>query len=322
MDEFSFIRSIQPAAYFQSSLIKGVSDDAAVFRQPSEDVVTAVDTMVEDVHFSKETMDPYHVGYRALAANLSDLAAMGSKPAFYLVSLVVSKDWSEEELKELYRGMQSLAKEHQIDLIGGDTVSGKQLCVSITVFGYVLKNKARYRNAARHGDVVFATGTLGDSRAGLECILKGRHDRYLIDRHRLPSPRVRFAEELAFCRRVALNDISDGIASEANEIAEASQVDLHLNFEQLPFSPQLAEFFPSQYEEWVLTGGEDFELIGTVNEQEWPRVLEAAEKTGTSVAQIGRVKDSGNTGAVYLYKEDVRTLLTKSGYTHLQEERD
>ncbi len=86
MDEFSFIRSIQPSTYSQSSLIKGVSDDAAVFRQPSEDIVTTVDTMVEDVHFSKKTMDPYHVGYRALAANLSDLAAMGSTPAFYLVS--------------------------------------------------------------------------------------------------------------------------------------------------------------------------------------------------------------------------------------------
>ncbi|MFG6150401.1 thiamine-phosphate kinase [Halobacillus sp. B23F22_1] len=322
MDEFSFIDSIQPAAYYQASLIKGVSDDAAVFRQSSEDIVTAVDTMVEDVHFSRDTMEPYHVGYRALAANLSDLAAMGSTPAFYLVSLVVPRGWSREELLEVYRGMRALANEYHIDLIGGDTVSGKQLCVSITVFGYVLKNKARYRSAARPGDIIFATGTLGDARAGLECILKSVNDSYLIKRHRTPDPRVDFAKSLTPLSRVSLNDVSDGIANEANEIAEASRVDLHLNFEHIPYSPQLPELFPSHFEEWILSGGEDFELIGTVSEKEWPLVVEAAHQTDTPLVEIGRVKESDKNGAVYLHKEGKRSILNKSGYTHLQEERD
>ncbi|WP_101844956.1 thiamine-phosphate kinase [Halobacillus sp. Marseille-P3879] len=321
MDEFSFIRSIQPSTYSQSSLIKGVSDDAAVFRQPSEDIVTTVDTMVEDVHFSKKTMDPYHVGYRALAANLSDLAAMGSTPAFYLVSLVVSDEWSEEELKELYRGMSTLAEDYRIDLIGGDTVSGKQLCLSITVFGYVLKNKARYRSVARPGDVVFATGTLGDARGGLECLLTDLYDPYLVKRHRMPDPRVNFAISLAALSRVCLNDVSDGIANEANEIAESSDVVLDLNVGDIPFSPQLAKLFPDHYEEWMLSGGEDFELIGTVSDKEWPLVLEAGKRTNTSVNQIGRVIESKGKPSVHLSKEGKRSLLTKSGYTHLQEER-
>ncbi|MCP3032563.1 thiamine-phosphate kinase [Halobacillus sp. A1] len=322
MDEFSFIDSIRPSAYLQPSLIKGVSDDAAVFRQPSEDIVTAVDTMVEDVHFSRETMQPYHIGYRALAANLSDLAAMGSTPAFYLVSLVVPNDWTQEELGEVYRGMRTLASDYHMDLIGGDTVSGKQLCVSITVFGYVLKDKARYRSAAQSGDIVFATGTLGDARAGLECILNGVNDPYLIQRHRTPYPRVHFAKRLSSLSRVALNDVSDGIANEANEIAEASKVELHLNFEQIPYSSQISELFPSRYKDWVLSGGEDFELIGTVSEKEWPHIVEAAKQDNTPVVEIGRVKESSQNGAVYLYKEGKRSILNKSGYTHLQEERD
>ncbi|MFC7063241.1 thiamine-phosphate kinase [Halobacillus seohaensis] len=323
MDEFSFIKSIQPTGYRQSSLIKGINDDAAVFRQTSQDIVTSVDTMVEEVHFSKKTMTPYHVGYRALAANLSDLAAMGSTPAFYLVSLVVPKGWNKEELSELYRGMQELSDKYQMDLIGGDTVSGKELCVSITVFGYVIKRMARYRNSALAGDIVFATGTLGDARAGLECILTGQDEPFLMGRHRMPSPRVHFAEKLTVLERVTLNDVSDGIANESNEIAEASAVDLHLDFEKVPYSPSVATLFPDKYEEWILSGGEDFELLGTVSEKDWSKVQEIAKQTNTVVTPIGVVKESvDQEGRVYMVKNGEKSILNKSGYTHLQEERD
>ncbi len=217
--------------------------------------------------------------------------------------------------------MGTLAEDYRIDLIGGDTVSGKQLCLSITVFGYVLKNKARYRSAARPGDIVFATGTLGDARGGLECLLTDLYDPYLVKRHRMPDPRVNFAISLAALSRVCLNDVSDGIANEANEIAESSDVVLDLNVGDIPFSPQLAKLFPDHYEEWMLSGGEDFELIGTVSEKEWPLVLEAGKRTNTSVNQIGRVIESKGKPSVHLSKEGKRSLLTKSGYTHLQEER-
>src|SRR5699024_10384081 len=146
MDEFSFIDSIKQYTYKQSSLKKGIGDDAAVFRQPSEDIVTAVDTFVEGVHFSRKTMDSFHVGYRALAANISDLAAMGAAPAFYLVSIVIPKTWPIEEIEQIFFGMKDLAGIYKLDLVGGDTVSGKELTISITVIGYVDRNKARYRS--------------------------------------------------------------------------------------------------------------------------------------------------------------------------------
>src|SRR5699024_8531183 len=140
--------------------------DAAVFRQTHQDIVTAVDTFVEDIHFSKKTMQAYHVGYRVLAANLSDMAAMGAKPAYYLTSIVVPEHWSMGELSSIFKGMKSLASNYNIDLIGGDSVSGEKLVISITVIGFVDKNKARFRHDAQAGDIVFVTGTLGDSQAG------------------------------------------------------------------------------------------------------------------------------------------------------------
>src|SRR5690625_389178 len=117
MDEFSFINSIKPSTYRQSSMIKGIGDDAAVIRESAEDIVTAVDVFVENVHFSRETMNPFHIGYRALAANLSDMAAMGATPTYYLVGAVVPKNWSSGELHEIFKGMRHLADKYAVDLI-------------------------------------------------------------------------------------------------------------------------------------------------------------------------------------------------------------
>src|SRR5690625_7251809 len=160
----SFINLIKQSTYRQSGLIKGIGDDAAVFRHTANDIVSAVDVFVENIHFSRETMTPFHIGYRALAANLSDMAAMGATPTYYLVGAVVPKNWSSGELHEIFKGMRHLADKYAVDLIGGDTVSGSELTFSITVFGKVRKDKARYRSAARRGDIVFVSGTLGVER--------------------------------------------------------------------------------------------------------------------------------------------------------------
>ncbi|MBH0231550.1 thiamine-phosphate kinase [Halobacillus yeomjeoni] len=324
MDEFSFIDSIRPSYYKQPSLVKGIGDDAAVFRPSGQDVVTAVDTMVEGVHFSRKTMSPFYMGYRALAANLSDLSAMGSTPAFYLVSIVVPEEWEQEELNELYTGMKSLADEYSVDLIGGDTVSGDQLSISVTVFGYVDRGKSRYRSSAKPDDIVFVTGTLGDSRAGLEILLNdlsidSKEAAFFIERHRRPVPRVDFAQSLLSIERVTLNDVSDGIASEAHEIAEASQVDLHLTMEDVPFTDFIKKWFNKSYKEWMLSGGEDFELIGTVAGEDWNVVEEAAKECGISITKIGTVKEMAHEQPeVYIYENNEKKKLMKSGYTHLK----
>ncbi|MFC2947543.1 thiamine-phosphate kinase [Virgibacillus sediminis] len=321
MDEFSFIDSIKQKYYKQPTLLKGVGDDAAVFRQQNKDIVTSVDTMVENVHFAKYTMSPFHAGYRALAANISDLAAMGAVPAFYLVSIVIPADLSNEDAGSIFSGMESLASLYRMDLIGGDTVSGKELSISITVIGYTEPGRARYRSSARQGDLVFVTGSLGDSQAGFHILAnKGEYEEesYFIERHRMPSPRVDFAAKLSGIKRVSLNDISDGLANEVNEIADASQVTIILNEKDLPVSPQYPQFPVDLQHKWKLYGGEDFELVGTVAEDDWESVKEAASNTDTVVTPIGYVAERSLSSKVYLITDNGKIPLYSEGYTHLK----
>ena len=321
VNEFKFINSIKQSYYRNNTTIKGIGDDAAVFRLPYHDIVTSVDTLVDGIHFSKETMKPFHVGYRSLAANLSDMAAMGANPISYLVSIVVPKNYSNYDLQEIYRGLETLAKKHQVDLIGGDTVTGEQLVLSVTVNGAVLPGKARYRDLMRPGDIIFVTGTLGDAAAGLNILLDKQSvdfgADYLINRHRMPTPRVEFASQLANIERLALNDISDGIASEANELAQASRLTIYLDEGKLPLSKELKQFPRVQQLDYSLSGGEDFELIGAVSPEYWRLVRDAAEQTNTPIVKIGEVKDERkNSGTVWIKRNETYIKLQSSGYVH------
>lgn len=322
MDEFDFIEEIKQKTYHQSGLMKGVGDDAAVFRQTSNDIVTAVDMFVEGVHFSNATMDAYHIGYKVLAVNVSDVAAMGATPRYYMVSIACPDSYSDPFYKQIYHGMRDFASTYKMDLIGGDTVSGKELAISVTVIGTVPAGKARYRNQARPNDIVFVTGTLGDSQAGLHILLnqleaKGKD--YFISKHQQPEPHVEFAKGMRNIKRLALNDISDGIASELNEIAASSDVSIELFRAYLPVSKHYNQFPQHLQRKWMLFGGEDFELVGTVSKEDWETVKEIAENTGTKVTKIGHaIRRKHSSGNVFLLENDQRVPLNKGGYTHLK----
>ena len=321
MDEFSFIDSIKQSYYKQAALKRGIGDDAAVFHI-DEDIVAATDTFVEDIHFSRSTMQPFHIGYRALAANISDMAAMGARPMFYLVSIVIPTKWPMEGISAIFSGMDAIASQYQMDLIGGDTVSGKELAISITVIGSVPDNRARYRHDAKSGDIVFVTGTLGDSQAGLYLLSKEnasvfKDADYFILRHRMPAPRVEFSLGLQKLNRVSLNDVSDGIANEANEIAEASSKAIVLYDDLIPIHSSLQQFPKEHQFQWKYFGGEDFELIGTVPEKDWPLVQEIADNTKTKVTKIGMVFESEEP-RVYYIKNNKKQKLYKHGYKHLK----
>ncbi|PAV27688.1 thiamine-phosphate kinase [Virgibacillus profundi] len=321
MDEFSFIDSIKQNYYRQSTLIKGIGDDAAVLSSSPEDIVTAVDTFVEGVHFTKTSMEPFFVGYRGLAANLSDLAAMGASPAFYLVSIVIPKSWSMEEIAQIFSGMKELAGIYSMDLIGGDTVSGKELSISVTVIGYVKKGKARYRSVAKNGDIVFVTGTLGDSQAGFHILTNPGvylNESYYARRHQMPSPRVDFAKSLDRLPRVSLNDISDGIASEASEIAEASGVNITLNALKIPVADSYDQFSEDLQHHWKFYGGEDFELMGTIPGSDWAEVQKLADQSQVRITEIGYVTMDHENGNVFLEKNNEKKQLQKRGYNHLK----
>ncbi|TWI53946.1 thiamine-phosphate kinase [Halalkalibacter nanhaiisediminis] len=325
-DEFAFISKIAPIKTYQSSLVQGIGDDAAVYRGSEKmDEVVCVDTMVEGVHFRRDTLSPYQIGKKGLAINVSDLAAMGAIPAFYLVSIAIPSSWNEEELAEIYRGMDELATRYNMDLIGGDTVSTDgPLVLTVTVMGRVERNQAKYRHQANAGDVVFLTGYVGSSAAGLELLFdKGVGGEFtvaeqvLVHAHQEPTPHVEAGRILAtFHERISLNDVSDGVASEANELAEASKVKVTIEADALPFHESMKNFSREKQLDWALFGGEDFVLIGTVAKEYVNKLSERFRKRNVLFFEIGNV-EAGEPG-VFLKDGQQVTRLEKHGYNHFQ----
>lgn len=323
-DEFEWIQQHTPAHSHQKRLEEGIGDDAAVYKASSFfDEVVCVDTMIEGIHFTKETMAPYDIGYKALAANISDLAAMGAEPSFYIVSIAIPPHWEDDDLSGLYKGMAELGDRFEMDLIGGDTVSSAhELMVSITVIGRVETGRRLLRRNAEPGDIIFLTGPVGRSASGLKLLLeKGRHasfssiEQTLLSCHQRPEPQVKTGRLAAsLSARIALNDISDGLASESFEIAEASGVQMHLEHELVPVPDEFAGYDPSDYWEWMLYGGEDFELLGTVEAGSWEEFQRLSEAAGINVTNIGRV-EAGAAG-VWLHHHGNAEALEKKGYNH------
>ncbi|MFK3939058.1 thiamine-phosphate kinase [Alkalihalobacillus sp. NPDC078783] len=326
-DEFEFIDQIKPASHHQPSLVMGIGDDAAVYAS-TEGMreVVCVDTMIEGVHFTKDTLSPYQIGRKALAINVSDLAAMGAVPRFYLVSIAIPSLWNDEDLNDLYKGMQELADKWKMDLIGGDTVSAKEsLVITVTAIGQVEEAVSLYRNKAAPGDIVFITGTVGSSAAGLGLLLeKGRYASFnkseaeLVFMHQQPEPQVEAGRLCARTQaRISLNDISDGVASEASELAVASDVSIYLEADQIPFHPALDEFDKGQKLAFAFNGGEDFQLIGTIEETAFSLFLEDALKAGIQIQRIGKVKEKAE-HPVYVTENDQLKPLQKGGFNHFK----
>ncbi|OIJ11363.1 thiamine-phosphate kinase [Anaerobacillus alkalilacustris] len=323
-DEFDFITKIKPKIAHQSSLKKGIGDDAAVFEGNSMfDELICMDTMVEGVHFTKETMAPFMIGYKALAVNISDIAAMGGVPTYYLVSIAIPNDWDEKELKEIYEGMKSLGDKYSVDLIGGDTVSSKQgLIITVTVCGKIEKESSLYRSNASPGDFVFLIGEVGGSAAGLELLLKhGLHypfsnqEKKLIEAHQYPTPQIEAGQLLASSKqRISLNDISDGLASEANEIAEASNVTLNIDYDKIPRNSFIEPYSEEKQKQWILFGGEDYQLIGTIPKAFYSEINQTFNQNGIKFTIIGEV--SSGDAEVYLINNYAKQILPKKGFNH------
>ncbi|MDG5785861.1 thiamine-phosphate kinase [Evansella sp. AB-P1] len=325
--EIKWIQSITPSEIRQKAVKVGIGDDAAIIEQEKGmETVIAVDTMVEDIHFTKQTMTLEAIGYKALAVNISDLAAMGAIPLSYLVSIAIPKSgWTEKELSSIYVGMNRLGSRYNMDLIGGDTVStNDKLVLTVTVIGQIEKDRRLLRTNAKVGDVFFVTGPLGSSAYGLEKLLESGYRKLInaaklkpfIKAHQEPEPQIDGGRILAGCPfRIALNDVSDGLASEAKEIAEASNVSIEIDWDKVPKLPLIETYPIEKQEEWVLYGGEDFQLVGTVNEVNWESLTNLFEKESLSIFNIGSVTQGNR--EVQVRNKDGMRLITKTGYDHL-----
>ena len=293
--EFALIDTIQQrTAVARDDVRLGIGDDAAVLTvPPGMELAVAVDTMVEGVHFLPGQA-AFDLGWKSLAVNLSDLAAMGAVPAWALLALTLPTDWTptvrEAFVDGFADGFVALAREHRVALVGGDTTGGP-LAMSVTVHGFVPPGQALTRAAAQVGDAVLVTGTLGDAVAALHLLRRGEArdgDAPLLARMHRPVPRV--AAGLALRGRAhACQDISDGLLADLGHICAASGVGADLDVAALPRSAALvARFGEPAARDFALGCGDDYELVFTAPESEVETIRRELAPFG-GATRIGRI---------------------------------
>jgi thiamine-monophosphate kinase len=268
LSEFALIdRYFRKAGAMRADVHLGVGDDAALLQSPpGAQLVAAIDTLVEGVHFPLGS-PPASIGHRVLAVNLSDLAAMGARPAWALLALTIPKI-DERWLEEFTGGFAALARSHDVALVGGNTTSGP-LSLTIQILGHVAKSTALLRSGGRAGDRVFVSGTPGDAAAGLaieqaKLTASSEAERYLRKRFLYPSPRLALGDCLRSYATACI-DVSDGLLGDAGKLARASGCGVELVFDDLPVSEELViAVGERRARELALTGGEDYELCFTV----------------------------------------------------------
>lgn len=294
--EFDLIELIrQGTAQPRDDVRLGIGDDAAVLAVPAgQELVVAIDTLVDGVHFPRGTAAA-DVGWKALAVNLSDLAAMGASPAWALLSLTLPQA-DRAFVEGFVEGFAQLAKPQRLALVGGDTTRGP-LAVSVAVHGFVPPGKALTRQGARAGDAVLVTGTLGDAAAGLHALQQPRRDddgrdglrAFLIERLNRPVPRL--AAGIALREQAhACVDVSDGLLADLGHICAASGVGAEIDAALLPRSSALLGLYDDTAAlQFALSGGDDYELCFCVPATRLSQVQADLSRLGCGVSRIGRI---------------------------------
>jgi len=304
--EFGFIDKISRGCLIRpDNIVRAIGDDAAAFKVEADQLMlVTTDLLVERVHFLRDATSGFNLGYKSLAVNLSDIAAMGGSAGEAFVSIAIPADCPIEYLEDLYQGMKSLAAEFSVNILGGDTtISKTDLIINIAVTGTVQNSAILLRNAAQVGDVIYSTGFLGDSRAGLHLILNeiaadSSALKSLLKAHILPKPYLREGRFLAANDNVhAAIDVSDGLSSDLGHIVNESRVGARLYACRIPISPHLKTFcsrFAFDPIEFALAGGEDYTLLCTVAPDQAEKIaVEYVDKFHQPLYPVGEITSAG-----------------------------
>lgn len=284
MDEFQLIRKHFVRSGEVVGVSTGIGDDGAVLQpDPGKELIAVIDTLVEGIHFPDAT-DPFDIGYRVVAVNLSDVAAMGGRPRWMTLALTMPTA-EETWIARFAEGLHAAASEFDLALVGGDTTTGKTLVVSVQIIADVAAGKAIKRSGARPGDHIYVTGTVGDAAAGLELVASSESHPYLSARFLRPDARIEFGQALVGVATAAI-DVSDGLFADLGKLLAASGVGGNLDIETLPLSSELCAAFDLETRRrFALSGGDDYELCFTVGpDSTLPATDTPATRIGTVVA--------------------------------------
>jgi thiamine-monophosphate kinase len=279
-------------------VVKGIGDDCAVMRVSKKKYLLAtIDMLLEDVDFRIKGAEPYQIGWKSLACGLSDIAAMGGKAKYAVVSLGLPKKLPVEFVDELYSGIKTLARKFHVDIVGGDTNSSAKLIVDVAVLGYVEPENLKLRSGAKPGDIICVTGALGGS--------------YKSGRHMLFVPRLRESRCLVTGFKVnSMIDISDGLSTDLGHIAKASGVGACIYEDLIPVSRD------AKGVKAALNEGEDFELLFTMPLKEARRLAKHTfEVSGVKITQIGEILDK-KVGVKIIGRDGRATELKAKGFSH------
>jgi len=338
--EFDFIKHIrdQAAKADAADLVLGIGDDAAVLRErEGRETLVTVDLLVEEIDFKLEYAPPRHLGHRALAVSLSDIAAMGGAPAYSLLTLGIPKQFqtsnpeSQTFFEEFFAGYFALAEENSVALIGGDISSTPdRVTIDSIVIGHCRAGHAVRRGGAKIGDAVYLTGSVGASAAGLKLLLDGARlnekedslTQSALRAHLKPEPRVAFGGRVGG-RGLAhsMIDISDGLAQDLAHICEESGVTAIVDFDSLPVADEvgLISMGPEAAFEFAIYGGEDFELLFAANRDDEDELFEIAAGCDLKLSRIGEIipADRGRPELLLRHDGEVKPLSIR-GFDHFR----
>ena len=311
--EFGLIDKIKKSIIvFSKEVIFGIGDDAAVLKYDKKNyMLLTTDMLVENDHFSLKFSTPAQIGMKAIEQNASDIAAMGGIPKFAVISIALPNDASVEFVDGLYEGMNKKSKEYKINIVGGNITHSREIVINVALVGFVEKKFLALRSSAEIGDLIFFSGDVGKSTAGLELLrhnLKGKS----IKPHLEPKSRLKLARELVKTGINSMIDVSDGVASEVKHICDESKVGAMIYTDKIPISKNTvidSKKLGKDAVDFALYGGEDFELVFTANKNK----LKQLKKFDVKV--IGEIVDVKN--GIKLIKNN-KKISVESGFDHFR----
>ncbi len=328
--EFGLIDRIRMICGTETSpdMLLGIGDDTAVIRLDDHRAMVATcDIQVEDVHFQWETITPYQLGRRSMAVNLSDIASMGAAPSYALTSLAMPSSLPAAHFDKMFAGMNDEVREVGAYLVGGNLArSSERLVVDVFMWGIVDPAQMLTRSGAQVGDMVYVTGALGSSTAGLDVLLRygpSCADEYaeVVRAHLEPRARVREGQTIAGSGlATSMIDVSDGLAADIGHICDSSQVGVEIDEAQIPFDAvlfKIARNAERDLREYTLYGGEDYELLFTVRSTDAEAMERLAQETGFALRQIGRVVAASD-GRTLIDPQGTRHALDPKGWDHFR----